>query len=59
MPSRAAPRRSSGTIIAPAADPVPFESPACGPRPLRPRAERVYFESLVIIFFLTHPTAPS
>jgi hypothetical protein len=50
----AASRRSSVTVIAPAPEPVPFEAPrlrAAALAPSRPRAERVFCDSFVMVFF--------
>ena len=58
MPSFAASRRSSVTVIAPAPLPVPFEAPrfrAAAFAPSRPRAERVLLESSVMVFFWRAP----
>src|SRR5215213_4614073 len=58
MSSRAASRRSSVTVIAPAPLPVPFDAPrfrAAAFAPSRPSALRVLLESLVIVFFLRAP----
>jgi hypothetical protein len=55
MPSLAASRRSSVTVIAPAPRPVPFDAPrlrAAALAPSRPSALRVERESFVIVFFL-------
>src|SRR2546421_11081942 len=61
MPSLAASRRSSVTVIAPAPLPVPFEAPrlrAAALAPSRPSAVRVFFESFVIVFFWRAPAWP-
>src|SRR5215210_8304534 len=53
MPSLAASRRSSVTVIAPAPEPVPFDAPrlrAAAFAPSRPRAVRVFFGSLAMDF---------
>src|SRR5204862_8114791 len=58
IPSLAASRRSSVTVIAPAPLPVPLEAPrlrAAALAPSRPRALRVLLDSLVIVFFLRAP----
>src|SRR4051812_6490320 len=58
MPSLAASRRSSGTVIAPAPLPVPFEAPrlrAAALAPSRPRSRRVSADSFEIVFFLRAP----
>src|SRR5215211_6393191 len=58
MPSLAASRRSSVTVIAPAPLPVPFEAPrlrAAALAPSRPSAVRVFFGRLVMVRFLDAP----
>src|SRR5688572_26083948 len=58
IPSRAASRRSSVTVIAPAPVPVPFVAPrlrAAALAPSRPSALRVFFGSFVIVFFCRAP----
>src|SRR3954451_6542589 len=58
MPSRAASRCSSVTVIAPAPLPVPFEAPrlrAAALAPSRPSALRVLLDSLVMVFFFRAP----
>src|SRR4051812_830591 len=58
MPSFAASRRSSGTVIAPAPLPVPFDAPrlrAAALAPSRPRSLRVLLDSLLIVFFWRAP----
>jgi hypothetical protein len=59
IPSRAASRRSSVTVIAPAPLPVPLEAPrlrAAAFAPSRPRAVRVLLDNLVIDLFRRAPT---
>ena len=54
MSSRAASRRSSVTVIAPAPEPVPFEAPrlrAAALAPSRPSADLVLDDNFVIVFF--------
>jgi hypothetical protein len=58
MPSLAASRRSSVTVMAPAPLPVPLEAPrlrAAALAPSRPSAERVLLDSFVIVFFWRAP----
>ena len=58
MPSLAASRRSSVTVIAPAPEPVPFEAPrfrAAALAPSRPSADLVFADSFVMLFFCRAP----
>src|SRR4051812_48317159 len=58
IPSLAASRRSSVTVIAPAPLPVPLEAPrfrAAALAPSRPRSRRVLLDSLAMVFFLRAP----